>query len=78
MILCRFILCIESLCLVYVCACYRIKTWGMYDCFEGVEFFVLLFVVQSLRVPAGLQEAVDRMSLTIRAKPFHDTDVSWT
>ena len=53
----------------------------MYDCFEGVEFFVmllLLFVVQSLRVPAGLQESVDRMSLTIRAKPFHDTDVSWT
>ena len=56
----------------------------MYDCFEGVDFFVmlllllLLFVVQSLRVPAGLQEAVDRMSLTIRAKPFHDTDVSWT
>ena len=31
---------------------------------------------QSLRVSASLQESVDRMSLTIRSKPFQDKEVS--
>jgi intraflagellar transport protein 122 len=30
--------------------------------------------MQSLRVPANLQESVDRMSLTIRSKPFQDKE----
>jgi intraflagellar transport protein 122 len=30
--------------------------------------------IQSLRVPASFQENVDKMSLTIRAKPFHDKE----
>jgi len=32
--------------------------------------------LQGLRVPFGMQEAVDLGSMMVRAKPFHDADVS--
>lgn len=43
----------------------------------SIPYTLSLFpcMLQSLRVPAALQEAVDRMCLIIRSKPFHDKEV---
>ena len=34
--------------------------------------------LQSLRIPPRFQESIDLGSITIRSKPFHDTEVSKT
>ena len=33
--------------------------------------------LQSLRIPARFMEVIDLGSVTIRSKPFHDSEVCW-
>ena len=38
--------------------------------------FCVLYL-KSLKIPPRFQEAIDLGSVTIRSKPFHDSEVSW-